>query len=129
MNRCTWCGYPLEGMRCRSCELYNAAVNAQQAAARTIAETRHPGAKDAFLNSHGIMAWVGGVCRQVGTAEEAAPFARLTSEARKALREDADSGQVLVHTDGCGEVLNEAGFCPKCRFCPDMQSTAFRERA
>jgi hypothetical protein len=33
----------------------------------------------------------------------------------------------LVHDDSCGEFLTPEGLCPKCKFYPDMQSTAFRE--
>lgn len=33
----------------------------------------------------------------------------------------------MVHDDGCGEILDKEGRCPKCGFHPDMQSTAFRE--
>lgn len=35
--------------------------------------------------------------------------------------------QLMFHEDGCGELLDEEGRCPKCNFHPDMQSTAFRE--
>lgn len=84
-DRVCWCGSALEDDRehCPSCELYNAAVAAQRAAAQSIAEARFPGAKDAFLNVHGVMAWVGGVCMEVGSASEAAPFAKLTGAVRR----------------------------------------------
>lgn len=39
-----------------------------------------------------------------------------------------EANKVLVHDDDCGEVLTGDGFCPKCKFYPDMQSTAFRSR-
>lgn len=35
--------------------------------------------------------------------------------------------KVMFHDDDCGEALDGDGLCPKCRFHPDMQSTAFRE--
>lgn len=67
---------------CPSCELYNAAVDAQRRAATAIAKSRRPTATDAWINPHGVFAWVGGIAMQVGTAEEAAPFAELTTRAR-----------------------------------------------
>lgn len=89
-DRCDFCGTPLREPsearrvdRCPSCELYNAAVDAQQAAAKSIAEDRYPKAERAWLNSHGIYAFVDGKAIEVGTAEEAAPFAALTTAARK----------------------------------------------
>jgi hypothetical protein len=30
------------------------------------------------------------------------------------------------HDDDCGEALDEHGFCPKCKFHPDMQSVGLR---
>lgn len=33
---------------------------------------------------------------------------------------------LMFHDDSCGELLNADGLCPKCKFHPDMQSTAFR---
>jgi hypothetical protein len=66
---------------CAACELYNAAVAAQQAAAAHLAKTRKPRASSAWLNRFGIFAWVEGVAVQLGTAEEAAVFMRLTSDA------------------------------------------------
>lgn len=35
--------------------------------------------------------------------------------------------KLMYHDDDCGELLNQSGECPKCRYHPDMQSTAFRE--
>lgn len=87
-RRCYWCGTEPRNGRCASCDLYNAAVDAQKAAAHSLATARHPNAKDAFLNEYGVMAWVGGVCKQVGSPDEAAPFARLTGEARKVRTDD-----------------------------------------
>ncbi len=37
------------------------------------------------------------------------------------------STQLMFHDDSCGELLDSEGMCPKCKFYPDMQSTAFRE--
>lgn len=34
---------------------------------------------------------------------------------------------LMFHDDDCGELLDHEGLCPKCRFHPDMQSTAFKE--
>lgn len=33
---------------------------------------------------------------------------------------------LMVHADGCGELLDEHGGCPRCHFHPDMQSTEFK---
>ena len=38
---------------------------------------------------------------------------------------ESTSIQVMVHDDDCGEYLTRKGQCPKCKFHPDMQSTAF----
>ena len=35
--------------------------------------------------------------------------------------------KVLIHDDDCGAPLDSVGKCPKCKFIPDMQSTAFVE--
>lgn len=74
-RRSTW--------RCPSCELYNAAVAAQQAAARSLAESRgKPGR--AWLNEHGIFVQPDAIEPTItlGTPEEARPFAELTTLAR-----------------------------------------------
>lgn len=34
---------------------------------------------------------------------------------------------LMFHDDDCGELLDQDGRCPKCKFHPDMQSTAFKE--
>lgn len=34
--------------------------------------------------------------------------------------------QLMFHDDDCGEFLDADGQCPKCKFHPDMQSTAFK---
>lgn len=70
------------GKQCPSCELYNAAVAAQRAAAADIATERNPKAESAWLNEHGIFAFVDGATVQLGTPEEAAPFVALTTAAR-----------------------------------------------
>lgn len=73
---------------CKSCECYNAAVAAQQAAANSLAMTRihHPMQPlRAWLNEFGAFGRDNnGVMVQVATAEEVAPFSALTTEARKA---------------------------------------------
>lgn len=83
--KCEWCGTAnlAPGEECLSCGLYNAAVEAQQAAAKRIALDFHPSAKDAWLNEYGVFADVEGIKRQVGTPEQAAPFVALTSATRK----------------------------------------------
>jgi len=43
---------------------------------------------------------------------------------RKGPPPPAATRRVLVHDDDCGTELVD-GFCPRCRFSPDMQSTAF----
>jgi hypothetical protein len=63
---------------CPSCELYNAAVHAQQEAARYIATSKVSAAAGAWLNEYGVFAWVDGKTVQLGSKEEAAPFAALT---------------------------------------------------
>lgn len=35
--------------------------------------------------------------------------------------------KLMFHDDDCGELLDDEGKCPKCKFHPDMQSTAFRD--
>ena len=69
---------------CPSCVLYNAAVAAQKAAADSVAREQNPNAKDAWLNEHGIFAFVDGVATQVADARAAAPFVALTAAARAA---------------------------------------------
>lgn len=90
-DRCD-CGYDLvrdqgrpgrKHLVCRSCQTYNAAVAAQKAAAMAIATDRRSNAQGAWLNEHGIFAWVGGVVLQLGTKAEAAPFVALTTLARE----------------------------------------------
>ena len=81
--RCSNCCTELRGRDCPSCELYNAAVEAQQAAAHAIARNRAPKAARAWLNEYGVWAFVDSVATQLGTPEEAAPFAQLTANARK----------------------------------------------
>lgn len=89
-DRCDFCGTTLREPsrprvddKCPSCELYNGAVAAQQAAAKSISEDRFPGSERPWLNQYGIFAFLNGRTIEVGTAEEAAPFAALTTAARK----------------------------------------------
>lgn len=70
---------------CPSCELYNAAVHAQQAAADHIAKSFHRKATGAWLNEHGAFADIKGIKRQVGSPEQAAPFVALTGAARRVI--------------------------------------------
>jgi hypothetical protein len=83
--RCAFCSTPCvkraTKWRCPSCDLYAAAIDAQQAAANSIARSRSPKAKYAFLNEYGVFAWVGDVLMQLGSPEEAAPFKALTQAA------------------------------------------------
>lgn len=74
-RRSTW--------RCPSCELYNAAVAAQQAAAASLAEA-HGVRGRTWLNQYGIFVQPDGVEPTVtlGTALDARPFAELTTLAR-----------------------------------------------
>lgn len=67
---------------CASCAIYNAAVAAEHAAAESIARERYPGAERAWLNRHGVFAFVDNICTRVGSAEEAAVFVGLTTRAR-----------------------------------------------
>lgn len=84
MTRCEYCNHPLNCWdTCDSCDLYNAAVAAQKAAAQHIAISFDDDAKDAWLNEYGVFAWVNGVVQQVGTPEQSAPFVALSGQARK----------------------------------------------
>jgi hypothetical protein len=78
--RCEICGTELQAGECLSCQLYNAAVRAQKAAAKSIARDR--GAEPSHLNETGVYGWRDGQCMLIATAEEAAPFAALTTRAR-----------------------------------------------
>jgi len=71
---------------CASCVLYNAAVSAIKAAALSIANARHDGKriKDAWINPSGCFGYVDGICVQIATAAEVAPFTALTQLAIKA---------------------------------------------
>ncbi len=74
-----------KGERCPSCVLYNAAITAINAAASEIATAYDSRARDAWMNDHGIFAWIGDVTAQVGTPEQAAPFVAITSAARRVI--------------------------------------------
>lgn len=65
---------------------HNAAIEAQRNAACAIATARVPRAVEAYLNGYGIFAWVDDQLVQLGTPEEAAPFAGLTTLARQVRR-------------------------------------------
>lgn len=87
---CENCDTEMIDNRCPSCDLYDAAVVAQGMAAHEIATARFPGARNAWLNEHGIFAFVESCSVQVGTAEEAAPFAALTTACRAVHRKPKD---------------------------------------
>jgi len=75
--QCEFCSNDMQDERCPSCELYDAACDAQDAAAKSIAASRtKPHAKigRAWLNDHGIFAMIDGIAEQLGTPEEAAAF-------------------------------------------------------
>jgi len=134
MRRCDFCNTTLRADACPSCELYNAAVDAQRAAANRIARDYHPNAKDAWLNRYGVFAWIDGVTRQVGTPEQAAPFDALTGAARKvtgfypndgaptdltcAFCRAPAEGNYSVHRDGFGEGP-EVDLCDACGADPE----------
>jgi len=81
--RCEMCNCELNSSdECPSCNLYNAAVRAQQAAAKQIAEDFNPRADRAWLNEHGVFAYLDGVTVQPGTPAMAAPFVALTAVVR-----------------------------------------------
>jgi hypothetical protein len=52
----------------------------------------HPDAERAWLNAHGVFAYVEGVCVQVAPEAHAAPFVALTSAARAAVRTTGGAG-------------------------------------
>jgi hypothetical protein len=87
--RCEYCNHPFRTDQdgdfvCDSCDLYNAAVAAQKAAAQHIATAFDRRAKNAWLNEFGVFAQIGELMAvQVGTPEQAAPFFELTGEARR----------------------------------------------
>ena len=72
----------MENGECPSCAVYNAAVRAQHAAAHAIAKEFSPHCRRAWLNEHGVFAWLHGKARQVASPEVAAPFVALTTAAR-----------------------------------------------
>jgi hypothetical protein len=80
---CESCNTELFRGVCPSCDLYDAAVAAQRAAAEWIARSKNPRAERAWLNQYGVFAFVDGVAAQLASAEEAAPFAALTTQARQ----------------------------------------------
>lgn len=84
MARCEYCGTELRKKRCPSCELYNAAVSAQQAAAKSLAEASGI-AGHAWVNEYGIFVQPddGSGTKVLATPEAAKPFAELTTLARR----------------------------------------------
>lgn len=75
---CDSCGKPIDTRECPSCNLYNAAVEAQYAAAGKIARDYEYSAIYSWLNEYGVWARIDGVIVQVGSPEQAAPFVALT---------------------------------------------------
>lgn len=67
---------------CAGCQVYNAAVAAQWAAARRLAKDRCSGeVTHAWVNEYGFFATVDGTTEQIGSAEEAKAFDELTQKA------------------------------------------------
>jgi hypothetical protein len=66
--------------------LYNAAVAAISAAALSLAHARYEGKRigGAWINPSGAFGYVDGICVQIATAAEVAPFTALTQLAIKA---------------------------------------------
>lgn len=99
-KRCDFCGSRVvelpkkskrhvQRCRCPGCELYNAAVAAQGAAAARLAEQRHPPPASigrTWVNEYGFFAEIDGVHTQILSAKEATPFAELTTAAMNAGR-------------------------------------------
>lgn len=82
--RCEMCGTNVPaGADCPACELYNDAVRAQKRAAQSFAKRFSRYARRAWLNEHGIFAFIHGKAVQIGRREEAAPFVALTTAARR----------------------------------------------
>ncbi len=84
--KCEYDGMALtKGERCPSCVLYNAAITAINVAADEIAKAYDRTARDAWMNDHGIYAWIGNVTVMVGSPEQAAPFVALTGATRRVI--------------------------------------------
>ena len=82
-RRCDFCSSPvIPNGECPSCELYNAAVRAQKAAAMSIAKSINPRATGAYLNEYGVLAWVNGQCVFIAGPKVSAPFVALTAATR-----------------------------------------------
>lgn len=103
MSRCGNCSTTLrEGDDgCPACELYNAAVAAQGAAAQHLASDRFPGSERAWLNEFGVFAFLHGRSITVASAEEAKPFAALTSEALRLRRFPRRVGAIEQQLRAC----------------------------
>lgn len=82
------------GERCPSCTLYNAAVTAINTAAKEIATAYDSRARDAWMNGHGVFAWIGDAIAQVGSPEQAAPFVALTGACRRVITFKRKASQV-----------------------------------
>lgn len=101
--RCSNCSTELREADdgCPACELYNAAVAGQRAAAQCLATDRFPGSKGAWLNEYGVFAFLHGRSVTVASAGEAKPFASLTSEALKIRRFPRRLGPVEQQLRAC----------------------------
>ena len=83
MTRCECGSKVATGNRCPSCVLYNAAVEAQKAAASYLAKEFHPRASRAWMNEHGVFAWLNGHTMQVAGPKVSAPFERAITASRR----------------------------------------------
>lgn len=102
--RCELCSTELRpGGACPACELYSAAVAGQGAAAQRLASARFPDSERAWLNEYGVFAYLHGRCITVASAEEAKPFAALTSEALRLRHFPRRVGPVEQHLRACSQ--------------------------
>jgi hypothetical protein len=103
VSRCGNCSTTLRESDdgCPACELYNAAVAAQGAAARQLASDRFPRSERAWLNEFGVFAFLNGHSIEVASAAEAKPFAALTSEALRLRRFPRVVGAVEQQLRAC----------------------------
>jgi hypothetical protein len=83
LTRCNACGSPMRPRKpCPSCTMYNAAVSASMTAARSLARVFDWRSENAWLNEHGVFAWVSDKAVQVAGPEVSAPFVALFEEVR-----------------------------------------------
>jgi hypothetical protein len=111
-----------ENGTCPGCELYNAAVAAQQAAAKRIAD--YHDATDGLVNEYGFFGWVDNVYTQLRSKEEAAPFAKLTTEANRGFAALVKATKTPTKCPGCDQPMLPVGMEKKpneydhARGCP-----------